>query len=644
MRRLLVALMVVLALVAAACSSGGDDGAEDDVEDGDEVVDRDRGDDGEGWTILAYSMADTDLEPFMVEDVNEMGNVGTSGAVTIHALVDRSVEYGEDDLLDQGAWSGARLLEIGQGSAEVLEDYGDLNLADPATLATFVAEGIDANPGTNYALIISDHGAAWPGIGPDEGADFDTLTLAEIHDGIAEGLGAAGVDMLDILGFDACLMATYEVATALADVADRMIASAELEPGHGWDYNALTAAADDPELTADELGAALVDGFEQQAAEQGTGADITLSLVDLTQIGEVDAALADFTAALVERTATVAPVVGRALPGNLAYGRSPDPSQSTHMTDLGALAAAIGIDALDVSDEADAVMRALNDVVVHKVQGPAAADFSGLSIYFPPTADLYDTEYAEIPANPSGWLTFLEAYYGAGAAIPEAGQAQFLSDATVTIDEEGLTIEALFAPEALENVADAYIEYGLIEDDGSVTYIGDESASLAGDGSGLVSGFYDLTTLNLTDGFDTVLAYLSLTSDDDEPGYSIDIPLVYHAPGTDGSEGQDILLTVVVDDDQNVVQETYYVYDEESGSFGEATLDPEGILIPEVVNYDAEGNETWLTTSDVGIFADLPNILYEFPRLESGTELFIELVVEDFGGNRAAATAFVTIP
>jgi hypothetical protein len=384
-----------------------------------------------------------------------------------------------------------------------------------------------------------------------------------------------------------------------------------------------------------------------QAVESGTEADITLSMLDLTQMPAIDDAMADLTGALVERAATVSPVVGRSLATNPGYGRSPDPSMDTHMTDLGALVASIGIEALDVSDQADAVLRAINDAVVHKISGPVAPDFSGLSIYFPPEDLYFNEDYRGIPANGSGWVDFLDAYYGAGDSIPVELEPEFTTDdATITIDEEGLTIEGIFDIDSYENIADAYIEYGIIEADGSVTYIGDESAEVAEDGSGLVEGFYDLTSLQLTDGIDTALAYLSLVDDDDTPGFSIDIPLAYYEPGVelDGETYDDVLLAVEVDDDQNVIKETYYIYDEESGNYGEATLEPDGLLVPMVVQYDDEDNESWLPTSDVGLFADLPNILYEFPRLESGTQLYIELAIEDFGGNRDYVSATVTIP
>lgn len=81
-----------------------------------------------------------------------------------------------------------------------------------------------------------DHGGGWTGMGADETNDEDGLGIDEIAQGLDEGMAAAGVSTLDLLGFDACLMATYEVASTLAPYADYMVASEELEPGHGWNY------------------------------------------------------------------------------------------------------------------------------------------------------------------------------------------------------------------------------------------------------------------------------------------------------------------------------------------------------------------------------------------------------------------------
>jgi len=630
-------LLLVLGLVLSGCTKS--------TPQSDPVA---TGADGEPWTLLMYSIADTNLEPFMVQDVNEMGSVGSSEDLNIVALVDRAADYGNDDLLDLGGYTGGKVMVVNQGSAEVLDELGDVNTGDPQVLADFIAGGIQAYPAGHYGLIISDHGASWPGVGGDESAEHDYLSLDELNAAIAAGLEGAGVDKLDLLGFDACLMATYEVASTLAPLADRLLASQELEPGHGWNYESLQLLSDEPGASADMLGAALIDGFQGQATDSGTEAQITLSLIDLTKMADVDAALAAFSGALSERAAEVAPVIGRTRATTLGFGRSPDPYQDTHMADLGLLASQIGIEALDVSDQADAVLRAINDAVVDKVDGQATAGATGLSIYFPPAADFFNTDYQNVVTD-GDWNGFLESYYGAGADIPRSELPEFTNpdgEAEVFFDEDGLNITGTFDLAAEDNLAEAVITYGIVDEDGAVTYIGEEPAAIADDGSGLALGIYDMTAFTMSDGEDTAYAYLALQIDEDTGVATIDVPMAYYAPeDVDGETYQDVLLEVTIDGETTeITNETYYAYDDTLGTYGELVAKPRGIIVPEVLYVDADGNETWEPTTDVGLYADLPNIAYDLEDLESGTELYVTLTVTDFGGNSDSISAQVQVP
>lgn len=664
MRRGLAAFCVgVLALTACgggggddADRSGGDPDAEDttdeigsddtDAPDGSEDTDSgaDPGaPDGEGWTVLVYSIADTDLEPFLMDDITEMGGVGSGPGVNIVGLVDRAGAYSSDPVLGIDDWVGAKLLHIGQGDAEVLAELGDLNTGDPQVLADFIATGIAEYPAARYSLVISDHGAGWPGAGGDESADHDLLTLAEIDAGITAGLDAAGVDKLDLLGFDACLMATYEVASTLAPLADRLLASQELEPGHGWDYSALQILNDNPDTDVDTLGIAIVDGFEAQAQSQGTDNEITLSLVDLTQMPVIDAAMDDFTAVLTESAAALGPIIGRTRSTTLGFGRNPDPTADTHMVDLGILVSEIGVQALNVSDQADSVIRAINDSVVHTVAGAATRGATGLSIYFPPESQWFSQDYTGLDAM-GGWNGFLDAYYAGGAAIPVEEQPQFVSDeAEIFFDEDGLNIAGQFDLAAEGNITTASIDYGVVEEDGSVTFIGTEPAQVADDGSGLALGIYDLTALTVSDGIDTSYAYLDLTIDEDAQLATVDVPMTYYPPGDEGV-AEDVLLSLVFDIEGNLLSETYYVYDAELGTFGELTADPEAIIVPTLLFVGADGSFEWVPSSDVGLYADLPALTYDLEDLPSGTELYVELTVTDFGGNSDFVSGYVTIP
>ena len=127
---------------------------------------------------------------------------------------------------------------------------------------------------------------------------------------------------------------------------------------------------------------------------------------------------------------------------------------------------------------------------------------------------------------------------------------------------------------------------------------------------------------------------------------TIDVPLAYYAADdVDGETYQDVLLSLTLDATTfDVINETYYVYDEKLGTYGELTADPKAIIVPERLNVDADGNETWVPTSDVGLFADLPNLVYDIVPLVSGTPLFAQLTVTDFGGNTASVTSEGSIP
>jgi hypothetical protein len=643
-RRPLLSLAVLALLTAPVLAGCG--GSDDGGGDTDSTPVADVEEPGESWTVLIYSMADTDLEPFMVTDINEAGEIGSTDALHVRAMVDRNPEYGDDPLLDQGSWVGGRIFDLAEpGTTELVEDMGDVNSADPAVLASFIADGIADHPADKYALIISDHGAGWPGIGPDETAGYDTLDLIDLTDGIGAGLEEAGVDQLDLLGFDACLMANYEVASAVAPLARRMVASQELEPGHGWDYRSLGVLAEDPTTDTETFGSAIIDGFEAQAVESGTDAEITLSMIDLTQMAALDEAVDAFSADLGENP-DAAPAVGRAESEVLAFGKNPDPAQDSNLSDLGQLVTAVGDGAEEMSGAADDVNAALESVIVDSVSGPATTGATGLSVYLPPSEDYANPAYTEI-ADSDPWEDLLVEYFEAGSEIPEEELPEFETadgEPTVTVADDGsLEVEASFADAALDNLTDAVISYGLINGDGSVTYLGEEIADVDPD-TATVYGTYDLTVLTLDDQEDMAYAYLDLDLSDDLAYGYIDIPLTYYASYAPDL-AQDALLSAVLEvESGDFVSETLYAYEEETGGYGEVAPDPEGILVPDVLTYTADGEGIWEPTTDVGLYADIPYLLYDFEPLESGTELWVELTATDYGGNTATTGTAITVP
>jgi hypothetical protein len=594
------------------------------------------------WTVLSYSIADTDLEVPMMDDLTEMGSVYSSDALSVVAFVDRADGYSEDPVLGIDNWVGAKVIDVADGGATVTDDLGDVNTGDPAVLADFITRSINDHPADHYALIISDHGASWPGVGGDQSTDNDNLSLAELNDGISAGLAEAGIAKLDLLGFDACLMATYEVASTLAPLADRLLASQELEPGHGWDYTVLRTVVDNGGATVDELGTLLIDGFASQADAEKTAAEITLSLIDLTAMEPVDSALAELSGLLVDQAAEISPVVGRSIATSLSFGKDPDPAQDSFMSDLGMLAAAMGSENRSVADVAGALGTAIDAAVLATIDGKATRGATGLSIYFPPSADYFDASYNELGLS-TGWSEFLAAYYQAGTDIPASDVAQFaVGDADVSFDDYGLTMAASFDPASADNLSDAFIRYGVVEG-GVTTFLGQEPAVIADDGSGQVVGTYDLTTMSISDGEDTVDAYLDMTATKDFSVITIDVPMGYYAPGSDTY--QDTLLSLVTDGDTgDILSESYYGYNDSLGAYGALATEPDGIIVPELLTQSADGTEEWVATNDYGLYADIAALSYDFTTLGSGTVLYLELYVIDFAGNRDVVSATVEVP
>lgn len=637
----IVAVVVVAAVVAGILFLGGDDGGQSQIsseETTTSTVSPARS--GEGWTILVYMIGDTDLEPWALTDIEEMA-AATSQAddVNIVVLADRSPDYTSEGVMNLADWDTAKIIEVGETELTETDDLGEVNMGDPATLADFVEHGVSEYPAAKYGIVLWDHGAGWPGMGPDD-SDSDMLTTAEIAGGLGDGLEASGLDRFDMLGFDACLMANYEVASAVAPYAQYLVASEELEPGHGWNYEGLAAATGEAD-TAD-LGQEILNSFQAQAESQQEDEAITLSVVDLDQMDALQEALGAWSEAVGADIETYAPTLGEVRAQALSFGRYPDGSFDSYLTDMGDIVTGVAEQESDLASASEDVSAALDGMVLSTVSGPATSEATGLSVYFPPYLDLYDQEHAELEGI-EAWEGLLTRFYEAGEAIPESDQPAFDSDQVSEhfFDEDGLNIFATFDPSIEANLAEVTIFYGIVDEtDGSVIFLGEEPGSILEDGQ--AAAIYDLTFLQISDGQDTMAAYSAITFDEENNLFVVDIPMAYYPPGSD--EYVDALLELVVDpDDGTILSETYYVVEDE-GTFGELTTDPQGIIQPIVLNLYPDGSSEWIPTSDVGLYADLPNLSYEYVPLDPGTELYAELEITDFGGNSDTVSVQDVVP
>jgi len=591
---------------------------------------------GGSWTVLVYGLGDNNLEPALLRDLVEMTTVPPA-ALSFVVLADRSPDYTDEALPGIGDWDTAKILTAGPGGFTEEADLGELNMGDPAVLTDFIVRGIAGHPADHYALVLWNHGAP-TGVGRDE-SHGDVLTGPEIAAGAAAGLAAAGLDRFDLIGFDACLMAAYEVAAAVAPVADYMAASEEVEPNEGWDYSAFGILAEQPDaVTTPGLGEEIVSHFLATSAVGDSA--VTMSLLDLSQVGDLVATVDALNQAIGPDMATFAAAVGRARNAAPSYGSSPIPEEDFFMVDLGGLLQSLVDAEAPLGASAAAALDALRQVVVASEASPAAGPATGLTVYFPPYPQYYREDWYLATEAPV-WPEFLNAYYAAGAAIPEEAQPSFApvgNQAGFYFDDFGLNVDATFDQGAVENIVDAILYTGVVADDGTVTFVGEGQGLYAGNQSIAAN---PLNVLILDDGQDQAVAYQDISYSEDYNLIILDVPLAYYPPESD--QYLEIILHLTYNATTEEFTEGFFVFDE-SGTVGEFEADPAGLIVPWMLEWYPDGTTDWVQTSDVGLWADLPNLLYDFQDLDPGTHIYAELQVYDYGGNWDYAYVDTVIP
>ncbi len=328
----------------------------------------------EHMTVLIY-MAGADLESAAgaaSEDIDEM-----TAAVRENGGIDVILMTGGAERWHNGLDPSQNVLSrVTPRGLEPLCAWDGASMGDPDTLGAFLDYAVESCPADQYALIIWSHGG-----GPLEGVCFDAryrsggrmdaLTLDEMTRALRNS--AFAERKLAFLGFDACLMATAEVAAAAAPYAEAMIASQETVSPAGWDYAFLGALR--PGDSGIEAGRRAVEAYA--AADDDPLYWKTLSCLDLTgwenAAGEMAAV---FSALRGELDEDIFREISLCRESAAALGTSSE--EETDLTDL--------MDFLDQLEEAGLIdagplRRALEElVVISFADSPCAC---GLSLYFP---------------------------------------------------------------------------------------------------------------------------------------------------------------------------------------------------------------------------------------------------------------------
>lgn len=230
------------------------------------------------WTFMIYLEGVNELEGNAIEDFNEMeyglymaekiyGNI--QDRLNIVVLFDRIDGFYDNATHKNGNnWVNTRIYHVkpdpdsdryGYFTSDwIINDIDDpsswdLNMGDPDSLSWFISYSKKYFPAKHYALILWDHGNGaraavsngfltskakeiiWDYENSDQSGKSDALYLDEVKQALAKNFDEN--NKLDLIGMDACLMGTVEVAYQFRNLAKYFVASMAMEDGDGWDYS-----------------------------------------------------------------------------------------------------------------------------------------------------------------------------------------------------------------------------------------------------------------------------------------------------------------------------------------------------------------------------------------------------------------------
>lgn len=238
-------------------------------------------------TFIIYMVGDNNLSSNIESNLIaiETGMGRMSHSINVVALVDRAELPPQLLSLQHDGYGGVE--------RQVLREYDETNVLDTAFMAGVLREAAELCPSSHYVLDLWSHGMGWlPAelpfypthrwFGQDSSAYMDIKDLAKV-------LQSSGLHY-DFLMFDACLMATVEVAYELRHAADCIVASPIEVWEMGFPYATIMPSLerDDRAVAVAEAYAAYYDGeYDSNYGIKMTGAISVIDCAAMEHLAEV---------------------------------------------------------------------------------------------------------------------------------------------------------------------------------------------------------------------------------------------------------------------------------------------------------------------------------------------------------------------
>lgn len=352
------------------------------------------------WTVMVYISGDNNLEDFVVPDIEtELAPTGSGANVQVVALADRAPGYDTS----RGDWQTTKLFHVTKGmlatSENAVADWGERDFGDKQTLIDFITWTKSNYPADHYALYFWGHGWNWhPGYVMFDETSNDTLDMDEIKAALPS------IGFIDTVGFDGCNMASIEVEMLWHGHATALSHSQEWVGGEGIQYDLVLAQlAADPSMTADQVAIATT----KSASEDKTWSAVAVD-------GRFDTLLTavnNWSVVLKNGLSQNRKKYDQAFTATRSFWQAPMDK------DLYDMAYEINSRVSDqnIKSKSQAVMNAVNSVVLYERHVNAYAEVHGITIYHISKATEKDSDYTYYRSTidfalQTGWDEFLDAY------------------------------------------------------------------------------------------------------------------------------------------------------------------------------------------------------------------------------------------
>ncbi|OQA34091.1 MAG: Clostripain precursor [Candidatus Dependentiae bacterium ADurb.Bin331] len=257
------------------------------------------------WTVIVYMAADNSLYPYAPADIEEMKKVGSNEHLNILVYYCTKLPGKQKVTKKLFIKKGAVI----QDGPDTVRDSGDTQSVIEALSWAHVSY-----PSDHLMVVFWDHGSGslnrlmgntcrpwhwwnnnhyrslWSELWHERGCCYDDSTgnyltdlklraaLSEIYLKYRKG------KKIDIIAFDACLMADIEVAYTVQKYANYFVASQETIPGAGYNYSFVLSNLAKGLTDSREFAIKIVDAYNKEY--KGTD-DYTLSTLDLSKLTPV---------------------------------------------------------------------------------------------------------------------------------------------------------------------------------------------------------------------------------------------------------------------------------------------------------------------------------------------------------------------